>query len=325
MFEDFSNRLKKVYRLRKRWADKQKTNAYRLYEKDIPEYPYAVDLYGEHVVVYDLSIEDAASEPTGKRPKEKMITVISDALNIKPEQVIFKRRKRMKGADQYEKQAEKKIVFSVQEGPAQFEVNLTSYLDTGLFLDHRPLRAIVHQQADGKKFLNLFAYTGSISVMAALGGAQCTTVDLSNTYQAWSRRNFTLNGINPEKHEFVASDVLIYLKNTNQTFDLIVLDPPTFSNSKKTKQVLDIQRDHSDYIHACARQLNSDGTLYFSTNNRRFKLDPELENFFNIEKISPKTIPEDFRDKKVHQAWKIQHRLEKEAAPNPWGAKRRSR
>ncbi len=309
MFEDFENRLKKVFRTRKRWAQREKTTAFRVYEKDIPEYPYAVDLYGDHAVIYDLSIDDEASEPTGKRPKEDIMSVVGGALNVEPEKVIFKRRKRMKGLDQYEKHSDKKVILTVQEGPALLEVNLTSYLDTGLFLDHRPLRKKIFQEAEGKRFLNLFSYTGSFSVMAALGGAHCTTVDLSNTYQEWCRRNFNLNGIEAGYHKFVVGDALTYLKSATNMFDLIVLDPPTFSNSKKTSNVLDVQRDHVHYIHACGKRLKKEGKLYFSTNNRKFKLDQSLQRGFNIQKLSPGTIPDDFRDKKVHQSWLIQHRI----------------
>ena len=301
----FQNRLKKASRIRKSWASKIESSAFRLYEKDIPDYPYAIDRYGDFAVIYDLSFDDQAAAPDGKRPMDVIIEGVSSALKIPIEQIIYKRRKRMKGADQYTKHSEEKQLVTVYEGPALFEVNLTSYLDTGLFLDHRPLRKTVFQQAKQKRFLNLFSYTGSFSVMAALGGARCTSVDLSSGYQSWAERNFVLNKLNTREHAFIVSDVGDYLAHSRQLFDLIVLDPPTFSNSKRTETVFDVQRDHEDYIHACVERLTPNGTLFFSTNHRRFKLNPALETYFNVEKLSPKTIPIDYRDQKAHQAWRI--------------------
>ena len=186
-------------------------------------------------------------------------------------------------------------------------VKLTDYLDTGLFLDHRPLRLLFSEQMQGKRFLNLFAYTGAVSVQAALGGAaSTTTVDLSPAYCEWARANLALNGLSETNHEVIEADCVSWLQEAKQSFDVIFLDPPTFSNSKRTETVLDVQRDHVGLVHLAMKHLNKGGELYFSNNFRRFILDREALSEYAIEDISKKTIPLDFkRDDKIHQCYKI--------------------
>jgi 23S rRNA (cytosine1962-C5)-methyltransferase len=199
----------------------------------------------------------------------------------------------------------------VSEGGLRFEVDLHSYLDTGLFLDHRETRALIRQRAAGRRMLNLFAYTGSFSVYAAAGGALSTTsVDLSNTYQAWTGRNLALNGFTDDAHQMERADVFEYLdraQRERRQFGLIVLDPPSFSNSKKMTEVLDVQRDHRRLIEACLGLLTPNGELYFSTNKRRFKLDPELEALPGTEEITSRTLPDDFKRHPAHRCWLLRH------------------
>ena len=224
---------------------------------------------------------------------------------------------RQRGSDQYEKQeTQDSITGIVQEQGHKFFVNLSNYLDTGLFMDHRPLRKIVEQEAQGKSVLNLFCYTASFSVYAAAGGAsQVDSVDLSNTYLAWGEKNFSLNGFtDTEKYHFTRSDVAQFLKDSRDSWDIIVLDPPTFSNSKKTKDTLDINRDWPKLVNAAIQHLNPGGTLYFSTNSRQLHFDegllkpPAKENDgaqLAVKDITAATIPEDFRNQKIHRCWKI--------------------
>ena len=237
---------------------------------------------------------------------------IPKALKIPSEQVFLKIRRIQKNTDQYEKQGDSRRFHVVQEGGCKFWVNFEDYLDTGLFLDHRPIRLLIQQQAKGKRFLNLFAYTGSATVHAAIGGAESSiTVDMSNTYLDWARRNFHLNGISDDKHQLIRANCTDWLSQQAQAkhkllFDLIFLDPPTFSNSRKMDEIFDIQKDHILLIRNSIALLAPGGTLYFSTNFRRFKLDKEILSDLIIEDISAAMIPEDFaRDAKIHYCWRI--------------------
>jgi 23S rRNA (cytosine1962-C5)-methyltransferase/23S rRNA (guanine2445-N2)-methyltransferase / 23S rRNA (guanine2069-N7)-methyltransferase len=200
------------------------------------------------------------------------------------------------------------ILQDITEGPAHFIINLTDYLDTGIFLDHRPLRKIIYKNSQNKNVLNLFSYTGTISVMAALGGGKVWSVDLSNSYTNWAYDNFRLNNITFADHHFITEDTFTFLKESTDLFDLIILDPPTFSNSKKFEGTLDIQRDHEKLIELCISRLTNAGTLYFSNNLRTFKLNPNLFEKYYIKDISLKTIPADFRDTKIHQCFEIKQK-----------------
>ena len=220
--------------------------------------------------------------------------------------MFVKQRKQQKGQEQYEKleQAECKLV--VREGQAKYMVNLSDYLDTGLFLDHRPLRLSFASMPKATRFLNCFCYTATASVQAALAGALTTNVDLSNTYLKWAEENFRLNKIDVSRHQFIQYDCIEWLKATRDTFDVIFLDPPSFSNSKRMQGTLDIQRDHEALIASARRLLTPGGILYFSTNLRQFKLCADLLADKAVEDISAKTIDLDFkRNQKIHHCFKI--------------------
>jgi len=224
--------------------------------------------------------------------------------------VFLKVRQKQKGAQQYQKLSEDEKFYEIQEDNATLLVNFTNYLDTGLFLDHRITRHKIKTLSKGKRFLNLFCYTGTATVQAALGGATLTTsVDMSYTYLKWAKRNLARNGLSEHRHHFIQDDCLPWLKENTQTFDLIFLDPPTFSNSKRMEGVLDIQRDHVELIELALESLDKKGILIFSTNHRKFKLDMESLHNVVIENWSEKTLPEDFkRNPKIHQCWKITKR-----------------
>ncbi len=302
---DFTNRLRKNQRHWSKWARRRGVTCYRLYDRDIPEFPLAIDWYeGEaHAQVFARQ----GLEPLDEAQEQAIGETIREVLEIVPDALAFKTRQRQRGLAQYEKTGHQGRPRVVGEGGLKFEVDLHSYLDTGLFLDHRETRALVRQRAQGKRLLNLFAYTGSFSVYAAAGGALATTsVDLSNTYQAWTRRNLNLNGFNGDEHELVRADVFEYLERAvreRRQFGLIVLDPPSFSNSKKMLEILDVQRDHRRLIETCLQLLTPHGELFFSTNRRRFKLEPELETLPGAEEITRQTLPEDFKRHPAHRCW----------------------
>ena len=310
----FANRLRKNVKNLKKWLKQHHISCYRLYDADLPEYAVAIDVYqGDKLWVNVQEYEPPKSVDTHKA-NQRLAAVLAEipkVLNIDSEQVFLKIRRKQKNTAQYEKQNESGQFHCVSEGDCQFWVNFEDYLDTGLFLDHRPLRLMLAQQAQGKRFLNLFAYTGAASVHAAIGGANSTlTVDMSNTYLQWAKRNFSLNNITGQQHQFVQADCLEWLEAAQTThkssFDLIFLDPPTFSNSKRMEQVFDIQIEHVNLIKQATALLADEGVLYFSTNFRRFKLDELALSDLHIEDISATTVPHDFaRNPKIHYCWRI--------------------
>ncbi|TPQ29808.1 bifunctional 23S rRNA (guanine(2069)-N(7))-methyltransferase RlmK/23S rRNA (guanine(2445)-N(2))-methyltransferase RlmL [Methylomonas koyamae] len=310
----FGNRLRKNLKKLAKWAKQNNVHCYRLYDADLPEYAVAVDVYqGEQIWVNVQEYESPKTIDPAKANQRLAgaMAEIPKVLEIPANQVFLKIRRKQKATDQYEKQGDSGRFLVVQEGGCQFWVNFEDYLDTGLFLDHRPMRLRIQQEAKGKRFLNLFAYTGSATVHAAVGGAVASvTVDMSNTYLDWAKRNFELNGIRGD-HKLVRADCPKWLaeqaalKNRPQ-FDLIFLDPPTFSNSKKMDEAFDIQSDHVALLKNAAALLAPSGVLYFSTNFRRFKLDREALAGLHFEDITAATIPDDFaRDQKIHYCWRI--------------------
>ncbi|MHB8667812.1 MAG: bifunctional 23S rRNA (guanine(2069)-N(7))-methyltransferase RlmK/23S rRNA (guanine(2445)-N(2))-methyltransferase RlmL [Burkholderiales bacterium] len=309
--EMFANRLRKDLQHFGRWARRQEIFAYRLYDADLHEYNLAIDVYESdkrYVHVQEYEAPDTISPDKARQRLQHALGVIPLVLEIPREQMFFKLRRRQKGGGQYEKMDETGIFHEVREGPCRLLVNFTDYLDTGLFLDHRATRAMLGGLARGKRFLNLFGYTGTATVHAALGGAtSTTTVDMSHTYLDWARRNFGLNGMDTEKHGLIAADVLVWLgENRQRRYDLIFLDPPTFSRSKRMEDTLDIQRDHIMLIKDSAALLEAGGVLIFSTNLRRFKLDRAALAGLAVEDITRKTIPKDFeRDPKIHQCFRV--------------------
>ncbi|MEN7432172.1 class I SAM-dependent methyltransferase [Chromobacterium sp. TRC.1.1.SA] len=305
----FTNRLAKNYKHYAKWARRQGLGAWRVYDKDVPQFPFALDIYGSrvHLQEYDTGWEMGDDEYRGWI--DAVVAAIAQVTGIPAAAVTLKNRRRQKGVSQYEKVGAEGEDFVVEEFGQHFIVNLDQYLDTGLFLDHRNTRKRVREEAAGKRFLNLFAYTGSFTVYAGAGGAVASeTVDMSNTYQDWSRRNFELNGLDLGKHKLVRADVFQYLEeavDAGKRFDLIVMDPPTFSNSKKMRDILDVQRDHVWLIDYAMALLAPGGWLYFSNNLRTFQLDDRLSQDYQIQDVSGQSVPEDFRNRKIHQCWRI--------------------
>lgn len=306
-----SNRLKKRYRHLWKYAKRIGTNAFRVYHRDIPEIPLEIDWYDGHLHIAEYLRPHDRSPEEHERWLEEMIDTASRTLTVNRDRVFFKRRERQRGASQYEPVARRNYVITVEEQGLLFKVNLSDYLDTGLFLDHRDLRLHVAKRCRDKRVLNLFSYTGSFTVYAVAGGARSTvTVDMSNTYTDWARENLILNGLFGPGHEFRRADVLKEIQNLRQEgrrFDLIVLDPPSFSNSRSMDTTFDVQRDHADLIKSCLKLLDTGGELVFSTNKRRFRLaNQEIrQTGAEITKLTKLTMPEDFKGTNIHQVWGI--------------------
>ncbi|MEK9711121.1 MAG: bifunctional 23S rRNA (guanine(2069)-N(7))-methyltransferase RlmK/23S rRNA (guanine(2445)-N(2))-methyltransferase RlmL [Thalassolituus sp.] len=306
--EAFANRLKKNMKALSKWAKRENIHCYRIYDADIPEYAVAVDLYENWLHVQEYVPPKSIDPQVAERRLLDILAVLPEVTGISAEQIVLKRRERQSGKKQYEKQNDDKRTMEVREGQVQLLVNLRDYLDTGLFLDHRPTRLHIAKHAQGKRFLNLFCYTATGSVHAAAAGAICTSVDMSRTYLNWGRDNFRLNGIDPEKHQFVQADCLQWLKEDRGQYDLIFMDPPTFSNSKRMEGVLDIQRDHVELVQMAMDRLAPGGTLIFSNNLRKFALDREALSAFDIKDVSTKSVPKDFeRRQNIHVCFEIKH------------------
>ena len=304
------NRLRKNQRLLGKWARQQNIECFRVYDRDLPEYAFAIDCYGEYVQMAEYQAPSEINESKVSTRREQAIAAVQEVFGLARENIILKSRERKRGTQQYEAQDQSKSFFAVNEGPARLWINLKDYLDTGLFLDHRPIRQFIRENAKGKRFLNLFCYTASASVQAALGGATSTlSIDLSNTYLDWARRNFLLNKIGGKNHRLKKADCVDYLSSKYEKFDLIFLDPPTFSNSKSSSNVLDIQKDHGTLIHNAMNKLERDGLLIFSTNKLNFKLGSESLKMFGIRDYTKSSLGKDFqRQKKIHQTWLISHK-----------------
>lgn len=305
----FANRLQKNLRQLGKWARREGIQCYRLYDADMPEYALAIDLYGDWVHVQEYAPPRSVDPQKAQERLFDALGAIPQALGISRDRVVVKRRERQSGTRQYERQASQGEFLEVSEGGVKLLVNLTDYLDTGLFLDHRPLRLRIQREAPGKRFLNLFCYTATATVHAAKGGARSTTsVDLSKTYLDWARRNLALNGLS-DRQRLEQGDVMAWLEEDRGEYDLIFIDPPTFSNSKRMEGVFDIQRDHVALLDLAMARLATGGTLYFSNNFRKFVLDPGLAERYAVEEISSATLDEDFRrNSKIHRAWKLQAR-----------------
>ena len=304
----FANRLKKNLKKLSKWSRKNNISCYRIYDADMPEYAVAIDLYEEMIHVQEYVPPKTIDPTKAKLRLLDIITVISQTLRISREKIILKHRKKQSGHKQYEKHSEEKQLMSVMEYGARLLVNLTDYLDTGLFLDHRPMRLRIQQEAKDKHFLNLYCYTATATVHAAIGGARTSTsIDLSNTYLEWGQKNLNINGFS-SKHQLIRADVLTWLQKDYKEYDLIFIDPPTFSNSKRTDNIFDIQRDHAHILELAMHRLSANGTLYFSNNFRQFKMDDVIEIRYQVEDITRQTLDLDFeRNHKIHKAWKITH------------------
>ncbi len=304
------NRLRKNQKQLSKWVKRENMTCYRLYDADMPEYSAAIDVYGDYVHVQEYAAPKTIDEDKAASRFDDIRAAVPEALGVPEENVSFKQRRRNRGKLQYERQTDRTYPqIPVQEGPVTVLVNLWEYLDTGLFLDHRPVRRRIADMARGKRFLNLFCYTATATLHAAVGGAkQSVSVDLSKTYLKWAEKNFLANNLSLDKHQLVQGNCLEWLQECRQGFDLIMLDPPSFSNSKKMDGVLDVQRDHVAMVRRCMEILTPGGTLIFSNNLRTFKLDNEALSAYHIENISAQTLDPDFaRNPKIHQCWLITH------------------
>ncbi len=305
----FKNRLAKVCRHLNKQAKRQGITCYRVYDHDLPEFSFCIEVYDQQIYLAEYKRKFEMAESLHEEWLERCIQIIAEVLGKPPDSIYMKERKRKAGRDdQYQRVGDEEDSFVVEESGLKFKVNLSDYLDTGLFLDHRITRSMIREEAKDKKVLNLFCYTGSFSVYAAAGGAnEVVSVDLSNTYLNWAKENFELNNIKDQhKYSFVKADVLQYLdKLPGDYFDLVILDPPTFSNSKMMKDILDIQRDHVHLINRLLLSVKPGGRIYFSTNSRKFVIDEKEINAKEIKDITRATTPFDFEGKLFRYCFRI--------------------
>ncbi len=305
----FANRLKKNVKQLEKWAKREGISCYRLYDADIPEYNVAVDWYDGEVVIHEYAAPSNVDEQVAQKRLFDIVNLVPQVLGISSDAMVLKVREKQKGKEQYQALAKAGQYKQVTEYGAKFLVNLRDYLDTGLFLDHRLTRRSIQQQAKGKSVLNLFAYTGTASVHAAVGGAKVvTTVDMSNTYLDWAKRNFDLNGLAGKQYQFVQANVLEWLQSCHNQFDLIFVDPPTFSNSKRMEDTWDVQRDHLKLLGLIGKLVAPGGKVIFSNNKRRFKLDSAAltEQGWSIKDVSAQSLPEDFkRNPHIHVCFEL--------------------
>ncbi|NDC63723.1 MAG: SAM-dependent methyltransferase [Planctomycetia bacterium] len=312
---DFRRRLAKRFKHLSRWARRQGIEAFRVYDRDIPEIPLVVDWYAGwlHAAEYDRPHE--RTEIEHEVWLSRMIEAAAAELGVANDHTFLKVRRRQREGGQYEKVDRRQTLIPVREGGLTFEVNLSDYLDTGLFLDHRQTRAMVRAEAAGRRMLNLFCYTGSFSVYAAAGGASETvSVDLSNTYLEWTRTNLANNGFRDAgRHRTIRDEARAFLEHRARRgeppFELVVVDPPTYSRSARSETPWDVERGHADLLELVAANLAPGGVVYFSTNFRRFHLDePRVATRYTIRDISNRTVPEDFRNTRIHRAWRLVQR-----------------
>ncbi|SHO56450.1 bifunctional 23S rRNA (guanine(2069)-N(7))-methyltransferase RlmK/23S rRNA (guanine(2445)-N(2))-methyltransferase RlmL [Vibrio quintilis] len=309
---DFANRLKKNLNKVMPWAKRENIDCFRIYDADLPDYNAAIDFYGDYVVIQEYAAPKSISPEKAKLRLTDLIRATIHVLDLQANQVVLKVREKQKGNAQYQKIGSKSNKLEVNEYGVKLIVNLFDYLDTGLFLDHRLTRKQLGKMAAGKDFLNLFAYTGTATVHAALGGAKSTTtVDMSKTYLDWAKENMALNGQVGRQHQYEQADCLQWLASAKGSYDLIFIDPPTFSNSKRMLATFDVQRDHIQLMKQLKGILKDKGDIVFSNNKRHFKMDHEAldELGLKAENISSETLPTDFkRNKHIHNCWLIRHK-----------------
>jgi 23S rRNA (guanine2445-N2)-methyltransferase / 23S rRNA (guanine2069-N7)-methyltransferase len=315
----FGNRVGKNLKLLEKWASREQVTCYRIYDADMPEYSFAIDRYGEAdgervwLYVQEYAAPKTIEAEAVQRRRNEALAALPGVTGIPPERIHLRQRRVTGRGQQYEKVDEAAEFQLVAEGGLRFYVNFNDYLDTGLFLDHRITRGLLREKASGTRFLNLFAYTASGTVYAAAGGArETTTIDMSATYLEWAQNNLAVNGFESPAHELIQEDCIAWLKTAvseRRSYDLIFLDPPTFSNSKRMDDILDVQRDHADLVHRCMALLAKGGTLLFSNNAQKFKLDPSLAERYAVKDITRATLPKDFeRNPRIHQCFEINAR-----------------
>jgi 23S rRNA (guanine2445-N2)-methyltransferase / 23S rRNA (guanine2069-N7)-methyltransferase len=312
----FGNRITKNLRQLEKWAAQEAVSCYRLYDADMPEYSFAIDRYAEAdggrvwLYVQEYAAPKSIEPEAVQRRRNEALAALPGATGVPVDRIHLRQRRRTARGEQYEKLGDAAEFQLVEESGLRFWVNFTDYLDTGLFLDHRLTRQRLRAEATRARFLNLFAYTGSATVYAAAGRARSTTtVDMSATYLDWATRNLAVNGFSGSNHEFLQEDCIAWLKSAvaaRERYDLIFLDPPTFSNSKRMTDILDVQRDHADLIHRCMALLADGGKLVFSNNAQKFKLDAGLGERYDVKDITRATIPKDFeRNPRIHQCFEL--------------------
>ncbi len=304
----FKNCIRKKYRHIRKWARRAETNCFRIYNHEIHQYPVDIDFYAGRFCIHYLSRErDDKELPEDLRLE--VTKVLQELFGIAEGLIFWRTRFKRKKTEQYEKVSATEDFFVALEYGVKFKINLLDYLDTGLFLDHRETRKLVASLAKNKRILNLFAYTCSFSIHAAVAGALFTkSVDMSNTYLAWGKDNLVLNSLSLENNQLVRADCLKFLDEeirAQEKYDIIIIDPPTISRSKKMDHMFDIQEDYSTLIFKALKLLAKDGVIFFSTNSRKFTFDQSLFNTCSIQEISHKTLPIDFSDPKIHRCWKI--------------------
>jgi 23S rRNA (guanine2445-N2)-methyltransferase / 23S rRNA (guanine2069-N7)-methyltransferase len=306
-----ANRLQKNLKKLAKWRQADGVECFRVYDADMPEYAVAIDVYGADIHMAEYAPPKSVKEADANRRFEEVLDAVQVVFGVVDRsEIAVKRRTKQRGLQQYERVSTRNERRLVNELGAKLWINLFDYLDTGLFLDHRPIRARIREEAAGKRFLNLFCYTGVASVHAGLGGARySTSVDLSNTYLDWYCENLAINGLSDQKHRAVKGDVLSWLREEEGVYDLVLLDPPTFSNSKSTSADFDVQRDHEVLISLTMDRISDEGVLYFSNNNRRFELATELTERYSVQDITRETLGPDFeRAPNIHQCWRFTHR-----------------
>ena len=318
----FANRLTKNVKRLKRWRDRAGVSCYRVYDADMPEYAIAVDVYNDWAHIAEYQAPKSVDERAASQRLEDALSAVPHALGLNSQQVVLKRRTKQRGSQQYVRQNDRGDMMEVAEGDVKLLVNLHDYLDTGLFLDHRKARRWIYESSQDKRVLNLFCYTGSVTVHAAMGNARRTvSVDTSSTYLQWARKNLAVNGLGESRNALVKEDVRKWLAQSDEQFDIIFLDPPTFSNTKGGR-TFDVQRDHADLIDATMARLTPGGTMLFSTNRRGFKLDESLNDQYAIDDRTGWSLDDDFsRQRRAHLCWFFQHR-DDDVQPIPknvWG------
>jgi 23S rRNA (guanine2445-N2)-methyltransferase / 23S rRNA (guanine2069-N7)-methyltransferase len=306
----FANRLAKNLKRLRPWAKQHGISCFRVYDADLPEFAVAIDVYEQWVHVQEYEAPATINALRAASRLRSIMALLPELLGVPKSNVILKIRRRKRARSQYPRFDAKETFHVVREGGCRFLINLSDYLDTGLFLDHRRTRALIQEMANGTRFLNLFGYTGTASVSAAKGGARSTvTVDMSKTYLAWAEKNYALNGLSRRTNALIDADCLAWLDAAHGSFDFIFLDPPTFSNSKRMRQTFDVQRDHAWLIRKAMKLLAPGGTMIFSNNFRRFKMDATMLDAFEIQDITRATIDADFsRNPRIHHCFQIRGR-----------------
>lgn len=307
----FQNRLSKVWKHYSKIARKQQVSCFRFYDHDMPEFPFAIEMYGDVIYAAEYKRKHGMDEETHAAWLKDCLTIIQGVTAVAEDHIFLKQRYRISDrTQQYEKLNTGKVEKIVEEGGLKFIVNMSDYLDTGLFLDHRITRGMLRAEAEGKRVLNLFCYTGSFSVYAAAGGAShVISVDMSRTYINWAKRNMQFNKLyDPEKHEFIEADVLALIEELpEEAYDLIICDPPSFSNSKKMSDIFDVQRDHVMLIKKLLKSLRPEGEIIFSNNLRDFELEKDKIPTPSIKNITGVTTPFDFQGRLYRQCYEIRN------------------